>query len=170
MVEFQPASERQVARCTLAAPARLQNISCAAGADIEIIGANLTRCTLAEARAFDELEIPAGSVLQLSGTPRRLERSLLPAMGSPLPAFGVQLPSHSEVWLCRTDWALDQIIVPNDAFVEIGGVKLTGTLNFDCGVFRLGNLFEDNRIAGEIWSKGRTVFRESLNFPSNARP
>jgi hypothetical protein len=91
----------------LAAPARLQNISCAAGAAIEIIGANLMSCTLAEAQAFEGFELPMGSVLHLIGTPRRLERFLLPAQGAPFPAFGMRLPSYSEVWLCRTDWAVD---------------------------------------------------------------
>jgi hypothetical protein len=170
LVEFQPVSAQQVGGCTLAAPARLQNISCAAGAEIEIIGANLMSCALAEAQAFEGLELPIGSVLHLIGTPRRLERFLLPVLGSPFPAFGMRLPSYSEAWLCRTDWAVDQVVVPDDAFVEIGGAKLTGTLDFNCGVFRMGSLFEDRLIAGETWTKGRTVFRENLGLSPDARP
>jgi hypothetical protein len=170
MVEFQPSLEQQVARCSLAAPTQIQSMPCAAGAEIEIIGGNLTGCTLDEPRAFEGFEIPAGSVLHLIGTPGRLERFLLPAMMSPLPAFGMQLPSNAEVWLCRTDWAVDQVVVPYDAFVEIGSAKLTGTLDFDCGVFRMGSLFEDSRIAGETWTKGRTVFRENLDLPPSGRP
>src|SRR5207244_1227404 len=135
------------------------HIPCAAGAEIEIIAANLITCTLATARVFNGLDIPEGSVLHLTDTKRRIERFALPAIASPLRAFGMELPSYTEVWLCRDRWAVDQLMVPNDLYVEIGGVKLTGTLNFDCGLFRLGALFEDSRIQGETWTKGRTVFR-----------
>jgi hypothetical protein len=148
----------------------LQNTSCAAGAEIEIIGANLSSCTLAEGRPFDGFKIPAGAVLHLTGTPRRIERFLLPAMASPLLVFGMRLPSHAEVRLCDKGTAVDQAIVPYDAFVEIGGVNLTGTLDFECGVFRMGSLFEDSPIDGETWTKGRSVFRENLGLPAGTRP
>jgi hypothetical protein len=170
ILEHQPGLEKQVARCTLAASTEVQTTPCAAGAEIEIINANLTGCTLADGRLFDGFEIPAGSVLHLTGTPRRIQRFLLPAMISPLPAFGMKLPSYAEVWLCPQEWAVDQVMVPYDAFIEIGNVKLTGTVNFDCGLFRLGSLFEDSRIAGEVWERGRTVFRDNLGLPPTARP
>jgi len=60
--------------------------------------------------------------------------------------------------------------VPSNAYVEIGGVKLTGTLNFDCGVFSFGTLFADTRIRGETWINGRTVFRDDLHLPPSDRP
>jgi hypothetical protein len=60
--------------------------------------------------------------------------------------------------------------VPYDAFVEIGGTKLTGTLDFNCGVFRMGSLFEDRLIAGETLTKGRTVFQENLGLLPDAHP
>jgi hypothetical protein len=170
VVEFQPGGDKQVSTCTLAALAEVQSVPCAAGAQIEIIGAGLSSCTLAEARPFDGIEIPAGSALHLIGTPRRIERFLLPAMAMPITAFGIKLPSNTEVWLCEKDRAVDQLIVPYDAFVEIGGVKLTGTLNFDCGVFRLGSLFEDSQINGETWMRGRTVLRENVDLPTDTRP
>ena len=59
---------------------------------------------------------------------------------------------------------MDQVIVPDGAFVEIGGVKLTGSLNFDCGVFRLGSLFEDSRI------NGRDLGKRQHCFPGEPRP
>jgi hypothetical protein len=59
---------------------------------------------------------------------------------------------------------------PSDLYVEIGGVKLTGTLNFDCGRFRCGALYEDSRIQGETWPKGRTVFRENLDLSPSGLP
>lgn len=91
-------------------------------------------------------------------------------MAMPITAFGMKLPSNTEVWLCEKDRAVDQLIVPYDSFVEIGGVKLTGTLNFECGVFPLGSLFEDSRINGETWMQDRTVFRENLDLPPDSRP
>jgi hypothetical protein len=116
------------------------------------------------------LEIPAGSVLQLVDSPQRIERFALPAITPPLSAFGMELPAQSEVWLCRDDWAVDQVVVPSNAYIEIGGVKLTSTLNFDCGAFRFGALFADTRIRGETWTHGRTVFRDDLGLPPSDRP
>jgi hypothetical protein len=116
------------------------------------------------------LEIPAGSALQLVDSPQRIERFALPAITPPLSAFGMELPAQSEVWLCRDDWAVDQVVVPSNAYIEIGGVKLTGTLNFDCGAFRFGTLFADTRIRGEAWTNGRTVFRDDLGLPPSDRP
>jgi hypothetical protein len=55
--------------------------------------------------------------------------------------------------------------VPNGAYVEIAGVRLGGILNFDCGLFRDGSLYEDTRIHSEIWPSGRTVFRADLDLP-----
>jgi len=82
----------------------------------------------------------------------------------------MELPAKSEVWLCRDDWAVGQIVVPSNAYLEIGGVKLTGTLNFDCGAFRFATLFADTRIRGETWTNGRTVFRDDLGLPPSDRP
>jgi hypothetical protein len=116
------------------------------------------------------LEISAGSVLYLVDSPQRIERFALLAIAPPISAFGMELPAQSEVWLCRDRWAVDQVIVPSNAYVEIGGVKLTGTLNFDCGVFSFGTLFADTRIRGETWTNGRTVFRDDLHLPPSDRP
>lgn len=157
-LELQPGMGNQVGNCTLATLTELQRIPCAAGAEIEIIAPNLISCTLATARAFNGLEIPEGSVLHLTDTPRRIERFALPAIASPLTAFGMELPPYTDVWLCRDRWAVDQLRVPSDLYVEIGGVKLTGTLNFDCGLFRFGDLYEDSRIQGETWTKGPNRF------------
>jgi hypothetical protein len=170
LLEVQPGVANQVGHCTLAAFAELQHIPCAAGAEIEIIGSNLITCTLATAQVFNGLGLPEGSVLHLSDTPRRVESFVLPRIASPLNAFGIELPTYTEVWLCRDRWAVDQLTVPSDLYVEIGGVKLTGTLNFDCSLFRFGALYEDSRIQGETWTKGRTVFRENLDQPPSVRP
>ena len=169
-LEFQPGVGKEVASCSLAAPVEVQHVPCAAGSEIEIVNARLISCTLSAVLNFNGLEIPAGSVLHLVDSPRRIERFALPAIMPPLTAFGMELPAQSEVWLCRDRWAVDQVIVPSNAYVEIGGVKLTGTLNFDCGVFSFGTLFADTRIRGETWTNGRTVFRDDLHLPPSDRP
>ena len=169
-LEFQPGVGKEVASCFLAAPVEVQHVPCAAGSEIEIVNARLISCTLSAVLNFNGLEIPAGSVLHLVDSPQRIERFALPAIAPPLPAFGMELPAQSEVWLCRDRWAVDQVIVPSNAYVEIGGVKLTGTLNFDCGVFSFGTLFADTRIRGETWINGRTVFRDDLHLPPSDRP
>jgi len=169
-LEFQPGVGKEVASCSLAAPVEVQHVPCAAGSEIEIVNARLISCTLSAVLNFNGLEIPAGSVLHLVDSPQRIERFALPRIAPPLPAFGMELPAQSEVWLCRNRWAVDQVIVPSNAYVEIGGVKLTGTLNFDCGVFSFGTLFADTRIRGETWTNGRTVFRDDLHLPPSDRP
>jgi hypothetical protein len=169
-LEFRPGAGKEVASCSLAAPVEVQHVPCAAGSEIEIVNARPISCTLSAVLNFNGLEIPAGSVLHLVDSPQRIERFALPAIAPPLPAFGMELPAQSEVWLCRDRWAVDQVIVPSNAYVEIGGVKLTGTLNFDCGVFSFGTLFADTRIRGETWTNGRTVFRDDLHLPPSDRP
>ena len=169
MVEFQPGVGREVASCTLAAPVEVQHVPCAAGSEVEIVNARLIGCTLSAVLNFNGLEIPVGSMLRLVDSPQRVEQFALPAT-TPLPAFGMQLPAQSEVRLCRDHWAVDQVVVPNNAYVEIGGVKLTGTINFDCGAFHFGTLFADSRIRGETWTSGRTVFRDDLGLPPSDRP
>jgi hypothetical protein len=170
IVEFQPRVGKEVASCTLGAPVVVQHVPCAAGSQIELVNARLISCTLSAVMNFNGLEIPAGSALHLVDSSQRVARFAFPAMTSPLPAFGMELPGRSDVWLCRDDWAVDQVVVPNNAYVEIGGVKLTGTLNFDCGAFHFATLFADTRIRGETWTTGRTVFRDDLGLPPSDRP
>jgi hypothetical protein len=169
-LEFQPGEGKEVASCTFAAPVEVQHVPYAAGSEIEIVNARLISCTLSAVLNINGLEIPAGSVLQLVDSTQRIERFALPAITPPLPAFGMALPAQSEVRLCRDDWAVDQVVVPSHAYVEIGGIKLTGTLNFDCGAFRFGALFADTRIRGETWTNGQTVFRDEFGLPPSGRP
>jgi hypothetical protein len=169
--ELQPGEAAQmVERCTLAEPAEVADLLCANGAEIEIYNGRLVSCTLAAARVFEGVAIPEGSILHLTNTPHRVERFLLPTLLSPLRAFGMDLPSSAEVRVCGERWDVDQVSVPNGAYVEIAGVKLAGFLNFDCGVFRDGSLFEDSRIHGAMLPGGRTVFRADLALPPSARP
>ena len=115
------------------------------------------------------MEIPGGSILHLTNTPHRIERFALPKLAAPFRAFGMDLPSQAEVWLCRERWEADQVNVRNGSYVVIAGVRITGFVNFDCGLFRDGSLYEDTRIHGEMWPSGRTVFRADLDLPPPAR-
>ena len=103
--------------------------------------------------------------MRLAATPRRVERFTLPDMPTPQTMFGLAIPAGAQVSLCRERWTVDQIMVPQGAYVEIAGVKLAGVLNFDCGLFHYGSLFEESRIHGEMWSSGRSVFRADLDLP-----
>ena len=169
--ELQPGEAAQaVERCTLAQPAEVADLPCAQGSEIEIFNGRLISCALGAAQIFDGVDIPAGSILYLTDTPHRIERLALPALTSPFRAFGLDLPPEAEVSLCRERWEVDQVRVPDRAYVEIAGAKLAGFLNFDCGLFRDGSLYEDTRIHGEMWSSGRTVFRADHDLPPPARP
>ena len=169
--ELQPGEAAQVVeRCTLAQPAEVADLPCAQGSEIEIFNGRLISCALGAVQIFDGFDIPAGSILHLTNTPHRIERFALPALTSPVRAFGMNLPPHAEVSLCRERWEVDQVRVPNGAYVEIAGAKLAGFLNFDCGLFRDRSLYEDTRIHGEMWSSGRTVFRADLDLPPPAHP
>ena len=161
-VELQPTRDRQVAVCTLAANIELQGIPCAAEAEVKIVNGRLIECTLAAARRFGDLEIPAGASLRLADTPRRVEMFSLPALDLRFQAFGLTLPAGAEIFLCRDAWAVDQIRVRPDSYVEISGVKLTEFINFRCGRFDYGSLFENTSLHGELWMRGRTVRAEDL--------
>jgi hypothetical protein len=169
--ELQPGAAAQVVeRCTLAEAAEVADVFCAKGSEIEIFNGRLISCALAAAQTFAGVEIPGGSILHLTNTPHRIERFALPALTSPFRAFGIDLPAQAEVWLCREQWEVDQVSVPNGSYIEIAGVRLTGFVNFDCGLFRDGSLYEDTRIHGEMRPSGRTVFRADLDLPPSAHP
>jgi hypothetical protein len=171
VMELQPGEATQfVERCTLAEIVAIAGTPCAKGTEIEIFNGRLISCTLAAAQMFSGVEIPSGSILHLTNTPPRIERFTLPTLTSPFRAFGMDLPSGAEVRLCREQSDVDQAWVPSGAFVEIAGVKLGGILNFDCGSFRYGSLYEDSVIRGEMWLSGRTVLPVDLDLPPSARP
>jgi len=40
------------------------------------------------------------------------------------------------------------LLIPDDRYVTVAGVKLTGRINFDCGRFEYGTLFADTVLGG----------------------
>ena len=67
---------------------------------------------------------------------------------------------------CYRKDVLEHLSVNEAAFVVIEGVKLTGWIDFDCGSFRSGQLFEDSVVAGRPRQQGERVSREDLS-PQN---
>jgi hypothetical protein len=64
---------------------------------------------------------------------------------------------------CYRKATLDHLSVNRTAYVAIGGEKLTGWIDFDCGSFRSGQLFEDTVVAGRRRQHGERVSREDLS-------
>ena len=48
---------------------------------------------------------------------------------------GIDLPPGTVVGLCDQSWDVEWLSVPEDSYVTIAGIKLTGRMNFDCGKF-----------------------------------
>ena len=84
VLEFQPGADRQVARCSLAASVEVQDIPCAGGRRDRDHRRQSDQLHARRGTGFRRVEIPAGSVVHLTGMPRRLERFLLPMMAAPL--------------------------------------------------------------------------------------
>jgi hypothetical protein len=48
------------------------------------------------------------------------------------------------------------------------GIKLTGRLNFDCGTFEYGSLYEDSVVGGQRMARGAGVSYDDL-YPRPVR-
>jgi len=57
--------------------------------------------------------------------------------------------------------------VPEDSYVAIAGVKLTGRMNFDCGKFEYGALFEDTVLHGRLLPRGASISDNDLYRPTS---
>jgi hypothetical protein len=58
-------------------------------------------------------------------------------------------------------------LVPEDSYVMIAGVKLTGRMNFDCGRFEYGVLFEDTVLHGRRLARGAGISYGDVFRPSS---
>ena len=54
------------------------------------------------------------------------------------------------------------MLIPDDRYVTIAGVKLTGRINFDCGRFEYGTLFADTVLGGRAPPHNAPVSREDM--------
>lgn len=152
----------QLENCTLAAPAQIGPLTCADNAEVRIWNGNLDSCTLAKPVRFGPLDLPAGSkVTYYDGAPNSFA---LPQAGDAIDGFGLRLPPGAEAFFCAKAMALRQLNVDRSRYVAIAGVKLTGDIEFDCGKFQSGQLFEDAMVGGSQRRAGDLVTQAEL-FP-----
>ncbi len=163
---LQPAREPRLASCTLAEAVAIATIPCGADA-VAFDGGHLLGCTLAEARDFGALPLPAGTTIRFRAPPDDIAEFTLPAALRGQTVFGLWLPGGTIVGVCAERRAFDRLRVDDASSVEIGGVKLTGDLFFHCGRFESGGLAQPIERDGETWPRGRTVTREDLYLPED---
>jgi hypothetical protein len=146
--------------CRLAEPADFGEITCAANERILISSGYLADCILAKAARFGPLTLPPGSsVNYYDALPSRFK---LPTTGPEVDGFGLSLPAATEGSFCYRSLALERLEVGQAAYVTVAGVKLTGAIDFDCGPFHSGTLFEDTLINGQRRQRGELVSRDDL--------
>lgn len=151
----------ELAACRLAEPADFGEITCAAGERVIISNGYLAACILAKAAHFGRVTLPPGaSVDYYDARPSRFK---LPSAGPAVDGFGLNLPAGTEASFCYRTKAVERLEVNRDAYVMIEGVKLTGVIDFDCGTFRRGPLFEDTMIGGQRRQRGELVSSEDLS-------
>ena len=154
----------EVEGCRLAEPVDVDAVVCAARERILVINGKLSACTFAEPERFGPLALPAGTAVTYYD--RRPSTFKLPPRGASADAFGLSLPAGTEGSFCYRKDVLEHLSVNEAAFVVIEGVKLTGWIDFDCGSFRSGQLFEGTVVAGRPRQQGERVSREDLS-PQN---
>lgn len=154
-------SHGEMGACTLATPAAIGGVTCAAGAELKLVNAMLYSCTVATQTRFGPVELPPGSfVAYVAGRP---EWFRLPPAGLAVDGFGLSLPAGTEAAFCYRSEALQRLAVDQTAYVTIAGVKLTGAIDFDCGQFQNGVLFEDAMIGGKQRQRGEVVSQADLS-------
>jgi hypothetical protein len=159
-IETQLLGHGEMGVCTLATPAAIGGVTCAAGAELKLVNAMLYSCTLAQQTRFGPVELPPGSFVAYVGG--RPEWFRLPPAGPSVDGFGLSLPVGTEAGFCYQSEALQRLSVDQTAFVTIAGVKLTGAIDFDCGQFHSGVLFEDAMIGGKQRQRGEVVSQADL--------
>jgi len=160
-VWLRPSDRRLLERCVLAETAAVGAIACAGGKEILFAGAGLDSCTLASAQRVGASELSAGTLIRF--TRGDLSEFEMPPSSASVALSGIELPPGTVVSLCERDIAW--LEVPEDRSVTIAGVKLTGRLNFDCGKFQYGTLFEDSVVHDRRLLRGAAISAEDLLHP-----
>jgi hypothetical protein len=160
-IETQVLGHGGVGVCTLAALAEIGGVACAAGSELKLVNGMLDSCTVAKHTRFGPIDLPPGSFVAYSAG--RPEWFRLPPAGPAVDAFGLSLPSGTEAGFCFQSEALRRLAVDQTAYVTVGGVKLTGAIEFDCGLFERGALFEDAMVGGTQRQRGEFVSRADLS-------
>jgi hypothetical protein len=152
----------EVEECRLAEAADFGEVACAAGERVQVTNGNLYACTLAKPSHLGALSLPAGT--SITYYERHPSNFKLPSQSAPVDGFGLSLPAGTEGYLCYPAGTLDRLTVSRNAYVAIEGIKLTGSIDFDCGTFRDGTLFEDTMIGSRWRQRGDLLSRQDL-FP-----
>jgi hypothetical protein len=159
-VELDGLRAGELGGCRLAAAAAFGDFACAAGERILVSNNYVAACTFAKAARFGPLSLPAGSaVTYYDGRPSAFR---LPLQGAAVDGFGLSLPAGTEGTFCYRSDAVERLTVSRTAFIVVEGVKLTASIDFDCGVFKGGTLFEDTLIGGKWRQRGDLLSREDL--------
>ena len=91
----------------------------------------------------------------------------MPPTSEPLSISGIDLPSGTVVGLCGQSWDVEWLSVPEGNYVTIADIKLTGRMNFDCGKFEYGTLFEATAFRSQQLPRGAAISSDDLFHPSS---
>jgi hypothetical protein len=164
-VWFRTFERRLLERCVLAETAEIGTIACAGGKEIVLSGDGLDMCTLAAAQWVGAFSLSARTLVHFSQG--RLERIELSSTSGPLAISGIDVPPGTVVDLCDQSWDVEWLSVPENSYVTIVGIKLTGRINFNCGKFEYGTLFEPTMLGGEQLPAGTAISYDELYRPSS---
>jgi len=81
----------------------------------------------------------------------------MPLTSEPLSISGIDLPPGTVVDLCDQSSDVEWLSVPQDSYVTILGIKLTGRMNFERGKFEYGTLFEATVLGGRQLPRGAVI-------------
>jgi hypothetical protein len=118
---------RLLERCVLAETATIGMIDCAGGKEIVLSGDGLDTCTLASAQRVGPFGLSAGTLVHFGKG--RLERIEMPPTSEPFSISRIDLPPGTVVGLCDQSGDIEWLSVPEDSYVTIAGIKLTGSIS-----------------------------------------
>jgi hypothetical protein len=165
-IEFRIFGRRLLERCVLADMATVGSVACAAGEEIVLSDDGLDACSLATAQRAGSFDLAAGTRVRFTGG--WLREIGMPLASISLAMSDLDIPPGTTVALCDRSEEIDYLLVPEDRYVAVAGVKLTGRMNFDCGRFRYGSLFEDTVLRGRLLPRHALVSCEDV-FGTSAR-
>jgi hypothetical protein len=156
---------RLLERCVLAETTAIGMIACAGGKELTLSDVGLDTCTLASAQRLGPFGLSAGSLVHFGQG--RLARIEMPPTSEQFSISGIDLPPGTVVGLCDQSWDVEWLSVPEDSYVTIAGIKLTGRMNFDCGRFEYGTLFEATVLGSRQLARGAAISSDDLSRPSS---
>jgi hypothetical protein len=114
---------RLLERCVLAEATTVGPTACAGGEEIVFSGDGLDACTLAAAQRVGPFDLPEGAHVRF--TQGHLSAIETPDSSAPRVISDLELPPGAAVALCDRSEEIDYLLIPDDRYVRIAGVKLT---------------------------------------------